>query len=121
VFRALKYECIEVKRGWFGWKNSLYITIQSKTKKIFCEHCKIELATQKHHISYFPEKLMNLCFSCHVVIHKCKHPMYDKFKQYEKGDSKMFYGKKYKKSKRKKRFWLDIPGIKSIPYSRFNG
>ena len=90
-------------------------------KNILCEHCKIEPATQKHHISYFPEKLMNLCFSCHVVIHKCKHPMYDKFKQYEKGDSKMFYGKKYKKSKRKKRFWLDIPGIKSIPYSRFNG
>ena len=65
-------------------------------QKIFCQHCKIEPATQKHHISYFPEKIMNLCFSCHLVIHKSKHPMYDKFKQYEKGDSKMFYAKKHK-------------------------
>jgi len=65
-------------------------------KNILCEHCKIEPATQKHHISYFPEKIMNLCFSCHLVIHKSKHPMYDKFKQYDKGDSHMFYAKKHK-------------------------
>ena len=81
-------------------------------QKIFCEHCKIEPATQKHHISYFPEKTINLCFSCHLVIHKSKHPMYDKFKQYKKGESAIFY--KYK-SKKKKKFWLDI-----IP-SRFKG
>ena len=102
--------------GEFEYKNRS----RFRNTNFMCEHCKIEESTQKHHISYFPEKLMNLCFSCHVVIHKCKHPMYDKFKQYEKGDSKMFYGKKHKKSnERKKRFWLDIPPTeqrKILPY-----
>ena len=75
---------------------------------IQCEHCKIESATEKHHISYFPEVIIRLCKRCHKVIHKLKLPMYDKYKQYKKGDSKFFYGKKFKKSNRKKRCWLDI-------------
>jgi len=73
-----------------------------------CEHCKIEVASENHHISYFPEVIIRLCYRCHKVIHKLKLPMYDKYKQYKKGDSKFFYGKKFKKSNRKKRCWLDI-------------
>ena len=75
-----------------------------------CQHCKIEIASVNHHISYFPEKIIKLCIRCHKVIHKLKLPMYDKYKQYKKGDSSFFYGKKFKKPNRKKRFWLDIPG-----------
>jgi hypothetical protein len=76
---------------------------------INCEHCKIESATVKHHISYFPEVVVRLCKRCHKVIHKSKLPMYDKYKKYSKGDSKFFYGQRSRKPKRKKRYWLDIP------------
>tara|TARA_Y100001951_G_C11115769_1_gene169990 strand:- start:55 stop:543 length:489 start_codon:yes stop_codon:yes gene_type:complete len=70
---------------------------------IQCQHCKISAATQKHHITYFPEKTIWLCFDCHYVIHHCKHPMYSKYKQYEKGDSYSFYNyrKLYKTTKNK--------------------
>jgi len=81
-----------------------------------CEHCKIEDASVKHHISYFPQLLIKLCFRCHQVIHKSKLPMYDKYKKYSKNDSKWFYYKNThvkhvprKKQKRKKIFWMDIP------------
>jgi len=62
-----------------------------------CEHCHISAWTVKHHISYFPEETIKLCFECHYVIHKCKSPIYDKYKKYSPGDSRLFYGKKHRK------------------------
>lgn len=62
-----------------------------------CEHCGISEYTELHHVSYFPQILMRLCFDCHRVIHKSKHQMYDKYKQYQKGDAQNFYaGARYR-------------------------
>ena len=73
-----------------------------------CEHCHISAWTVKHHISYFPEETIKLCFDCHHVIHKSKLPMYDKYKKYNPGDSRLFYGKKHRKTK----YWLDLQRIR---------
>ena len=53
-----------------------------------CKHCHISAWTVKHHISYFPEETIKLCFDCHHVIHKSKLPMYDKYKKYNKVNRK---------------------------------
>jgi len=36
----------------------------------YCWCCKIEKSRLLHHISYFPEWLVPLCFSCHQRYHK---------------------------------------------------
>jgi hypothetical protein len=35
-----------------------------------CVVCHINEANQKHHVSYKPELIINICKSCHQVIHK---------------------------------------------------
>ena len=78
-----------------------------------CKHCHISAWTVKHHISYFPEETIKLCFDCHHVIHKSKLPMYDKYKKYNPGDSHFFYGKKHrKKKKHRSKYWLDLQRVR---------
>ena len=81
--------------------------ISKMTSIKICEHCHISAWTVKHHISYFPEETIKLCFECHYVIHKCKSPIYDKYKKYSPGDSRLFYGKKHRK-KHQSKYWLDL-------------
>ena len=81
--------------------------ISKMTSVEMCKHCHISAWTVKHHISYFPEETIKLCFDCHHVIHKSKLPMYDKYKKYNSGDSRLFYGKKHRKKHRSK-YWLDL-------------
>ena len=60
-------------------------------KCYFCE----SVATQKHHVSYFPEITIAVYLDCHKRIHFSKNSMYI---QYKKGDSIFFYSMK-------KRLW----------------
>ena len=55
-----------------------------------CQICG-EVATQKHHISYFPEKTITVCAICHNQIHLGKIPQY---LHYKKGDPNFFYSMK---------------------------
>ena len=54
-----------------------------------CEHCHISEWAVKHHISYFPEKIIKLCKKCHNIIHKSTSD--DNLKKYDKDDSRFFY------------------------------
>ena len=76
-----------------------------------CMHCHISAWTVKHHISYFPEETIKLCFDCHHVIHKCKLPLYDKYKKYNPEDSRLFYGPKHGK-KHQSKYWLDLQRVR---------
>ena len=82
--------------------------IPQMTAVNMCEHCHISRWAAKHHISYFPEIIIKLCLDCHVVIHKSKSPLYDKYKKYNPGDSRLFYDPKHKK-KHQTKCWLDLP------------
>lgn len=42
----------------------------------------------KHHVSYFPQKIAYVHYSCHNEIHNGKHPH---LIQYKEGDSRKFY------------------------------
>ena len=85
--------------------------ISKMTSIKICEHCHISAWTVKHHISYFPEETIKLCFDCHHVIHKSKLPMYDKYKKYNPEDSRLFYGKKHRK-KHQSKYWLDLQRVR---------
>lgn len=37
---------------------------------VLCQLCKENEATQKHHISYFPNLVIDICIECHKLIHK---------------------------------------------------
>ena len=56
-----------------------------------CEHCHISEWEVKHHIRYFPQKIIKLCKKCHNIIHKSKSPENDDLKKYDKDDSRFFY------------------------------
>jgi len=54
-----------------------------------CEFCN-EIATEKHHISYFSEQTVGVCAFHGDDIHI--HPeLYAKYIKYQKGDSTLFY------------------------------
>ena len=57
-----------------------------------CENCKINPATVKHHISYFPEVTTGLCEECHDKIHSGNYPELEKkWIKFNKGDANLFY------------------------------
>lgn len=37
---------------------------------VLCQICKEKEATQKHHVSYYPELTIDICKDCHILIHK---------------------------------------------------
>ena len=41
---------------------------------MICFVCKVEKRTLKHHISYLPPEKVNVCWSCHNMIHDGKYP-----------------------------------------------
>ena len=63
------------------------ITCSIMADKGKCRRCK-QSATILHHISYFPQKIIPVCRSCHDKIHDKKD---GKYINYEKGDSRKYY------------------------------
>jgi len=49
----------------------------------------------KHHVSYFPEKVLFVHFKCHQDIHDPDNPL-SHFIQYEASQAREFYDKKIK-------------------------
>lgn len=37
-----------------------------------CEICGDMAKTVKHHVNYFPEQIQQVCYHCHMLIHKGK-------------------------------------------------
>lgn len=37
---------------------------------VVCQICKVKEAEQKHHVSYYPELVIDVCTDCHKLIHK---------------------------------------------------
>jgi len=63
-------------------KRDSHILINGKPKKL-------TVRLEKHHIQYFPEVIAHVHDFCHVKIHEGKYPH---LIQYNKGDSKKFWG-----------------------------
>ena len=54
--------------------------------------CTLNQATQKHHISYFPEITTAVCEPCHQNIHSGNFPELEKkYIKFEKDDANLFY------------------------------
>jgi ribosome-binding protein aMBF1 (putative translation factor) len=65
---------------------------------MICEICNQNEVTQKHHVTYFPEKTMGVCDDCHEWIHSDDNT--DKqYIEYKKGDSSQFYAQRRRISK----------------------
>lgn len=59
---------------------------------MICEVCTLNPATEKHHISYFPEVTTGVCEECHKRIHSGLYPELENiFIKYNKGDANLFY------------------------------
>lgn len=59
---------------------------------VLCDNCNDKIATQKHHVKYFPEVTVPICNECHLLIHKRWFEyLSKKYIQYRPGDSKLFY------------------------------
>lgn len=70
------------------------VFLNNKEKCICCFKPKEkEFELMKHHVSYFPELIAYVHYSCHNAIHEGKHPH---LLQYKQGDSRKFYGVKLK-------------------------
>lgn len=68
--------------------------LNTKTKCIVCfKEPEDNLNLIKHHVSYYPETIAYVHFSCHQKIHDPDHPL-DVWVQYEPEDSKKFYREK---------------------------
>lgn len=53
-----------------------------------CELCD-EIATEKHHVKYFPERTMAVCGFHGNEVHR--NPTYSHLVSYPKGDAQLFY------------------------------
>jgi len=56
---------------------------------------EIDFELIKHHVSYFPELIAHVHFSCHQEIHDGKFPY---LIQYQPGDSRLFYEQQKKQT-----------------------
>lgn len=81
---------------------------------VLCNNCNWRVATQKHHVKYFPEETVPICDPCHSLIHSGFMPLLTiRYIKYPPGDGKLFYSQKKRidgflhhmsnKRKRKKR------------------
>jgi len=61
-----------------------------------CELCN-QVATEKHHITYFPERTIGVCAFHGDEVHR--DPNLSRYNQYHYGDAKEFYGQKQRISK----------------------
>lgn len=68
-------------------------------------------ALRKHHISYFPENIVNLCTSCHAAVHSRNEPIYKKYISSKK-DAHDFYLIKRVKTANRDKAICPICGIK---------
>ncbi len=75
--------------------------------------------TMKHHITYFPEHIMIVCWSCHAILTFSKDPIFDLLKQYPKGDRLKFKESKRERHYLKVRITYDSRHLKTIPYKGY--
>jgi hypothetical protein len=54
-------------------KSSITNLTNQLTIPLHCAVCKFEPATQRHHLSYDPEILIDVCVPCHLQIHAHQH------------------------------------------------